>query len=133
MTLTIPFIGRPRKLLELFVCFALVFLADCSDDMTENPLKAAPPEETKDTIDGYYILRKEPLDTIKHYISGKWQLHYSYGGFTGHMRIDHHNAWMDFASGDSIYWVMDTVVYADAPIEWSRVNDILNDSIYMMR
>jgi|SRR5690606_12990873 len=115
--------------LLLVYCFLIVF-ASCSE--TPTALNAVP-DEPKRAVDDYYILKDQPLDTIRHYISGKWQLHYSYGGITGHIRIDHRDSFIDFGSGDSVLRTRDGVLYEQTPITWIRVVDLLGDSAYIIK
>jgi|SRR5690606_4787150 len=121
-----------QSALALLVYSALIFIVSCSDETSDRVVKPELPEEKKDTIDGYYVLKEKPLDTIKHYISGPWQLHYSYGGITGDIRINHHNSFMDFGTGDSVLWTRDGELYAHSPITWMKVVDIHGDSINLM-
>lgn len=110
-------------------CFLTLFIS-CSEtpSATTNIL-----DEPKRNVDDYYILKEQPLDTIRHYISGKWQLHYSYGGFTGHTRIDYPDSFIDFGSGNSVYWIRNNELYADTPVTWTWGVDMMGDSTYTMR
>lgn len=122
-------VGQVKTYQLLLVYCFLIVVTSCSE--TPTALNAVP-DEPKRAVDDYYILKDQPLDTIQHYISGPWQLHYSYGGITGDIRINHHNSFMDFGTGDSVLWTRDGELYAHSPITWMKVVDIHGDSINLM-
>lgn len=103
----------------------------CSDELTDNSRQ--PADGVKNEADGYQILKDQPLDIIRSAISGKWQLHYSYGGITGHIRMDYPNSFIDFGSGDSVSRTRDGVLYEQTPITWIKVVDLLGDSAYIIK
>jgi len=65
-------------------------------------------------------LYDKPLDTIKSYISGKWKLEYTYGGFIANLRTDFHDKdyiWQ-IDSGVNIKQTYLGNLVTDTSIEW---------------
>ncbi len=62
----------------------------------------------------------ESLSLIKNTIQGNWKMHYAYGGFTGHGRIDLTDSWFQFLPNDSMYVVFEGDAYAASQTEFVR-------------
>lgn len=93
----------PMSMLMLFL--VSIPLIGC-DDSDYEPLPQ--PDEN-----GYIWLRDVySLNTIKNTIRGVWKIHYAYGGFTGHTRIDLKDSWFRHVPSDSIYVVFESDQYS---------------------
>jgi len=81
------------------------------------------------------ILRDKPLNTLKSCIEGKWQMHYSDGGFTGDS-IEYQNTYVEFIfnypNKDTIKWYNDTLTYANGLINFNYEISKNLDYVYMM-
>lgn len=88
-------------------------------------------------IEPYYLnLNNKPLDTIKKYIEGKWQMHYSIGGIAGNYRTNYINTFVEFTispiNNDSLNWYNDTFVFINNKVIFNKVPKYSNntDSVY---
>lgn len=80
-------------------------------------------------------LKGKSLSVIKRTIRGDWQLHYAYGGFTGHYRKDFNNSFICFKKSDTIIWLDSTWKRVDTEIHWTRILDFVEqnpDSVFLM-
>lgn len=79
-------------------------------------------------------LKNKPLPVIKEAIQGKWQLHYAYGGWTGHYRKNFTNSFITFGENDTIFWMDSTWRRVDTVIQWKRIQDFVDhsDSTFLM-
>lgn len=77
-------------------------------------------------------LKDKPLSEIKAAIKGKWQLHYSYGGITGHIRQNHTNSFIEFTATDSIYWNDNNQRIVADILKWNKRRDVVGDDTYIM-
>ena len=68
----------PVFYIALCIAFLVITLPQCKKH-------AIPPTRLNIT------LYDKPLDTIKSYISGKWKLEYTYGGYIANLRTDLHD------------------------------------------
>jgi len=70
------------------------------------------------------ILRDKPLKTIKNYLKGKWQMHYTIGGISGNQRYSFVNTYLEFTfnetNNDSIRWHNDTSEMAKDIVTFER-------------
>ena len=70
-------------------------------------------------------LINQPLCNVKHCLSGKWQLLYSCGGFSGDS-IVYQNTYIDFlisgSGNDSLKWYNDTMVYSNGRLSFTKEN-----------
>lgn len=82
------------------------------------------------------ILRDKPINELKSCIKGKWQMHYSKGGFTGN-DIQYQNTYVEFIfnipNNDSIKWYNDTLIYANGLINFDKDISKNLDYVYLMK
>ena len=57
-------------------------------------------------------VRNMPLREAKQLLTGKWQIHYRYGGITGRMKTDLLDSYLTVRSNDSIYLTFGNTLYA---------------------
>ena len=79
-------------------------------------------------------LKDKPLIIIKAAIQGRWQMHYAYGGLSGHTRIDYTSRFIKFTD-NHILFCDNAKSLADTLFYWKRVIDIfsqLRGSIFTM-
>lgn len=77
-------------------------------------------------------LKNKSLAAIRSKIQGRWQLHYTYGGITGHIRQDFINSFMEFKPNDSISWILDNTLWINDKINWINTTDIFHESTYII-
>ncbi|RIJ45449.1 hypothetical protein D1614_22945 [Maribellus luteus] len=108
--------SKELKLLTFFLLLLplyIVFGTGCEKEDIEH---LPPPDEN-----GIILLRDvKSLSLIKNTIQGKWKMHYAYGGFTGHGRIDLTDSWFQFLPNDSMYVVFEGDTYAATQTEFVR-------------
>jgi hypothetical protein len=98
---------------ELTLFLVSILLIGC-DNSDYEPLPQ--PDEN-----GYIWLRDvKSLTTIKNTIRGSWKIHYAYGGYTGHGRIDLKDSRFSFVSNDSMYIVFESDQYAATKANFVR-------------
>lgn len=68
-------------------------------------------------------LHDKPLDTIKRYITGRWQLISSGGGFSGKDHKDYTNTFVSFTPTTMVQ-TENGVKTIDGPITWEKVQNI---------
>lgn len=91
-----------RKILPILL--VLCFMIACKKDTEQ----LSTPDEN-----GYIWLRDvKSLSLIKQTIRGKWKIHYTYGGLTGHQRVDLNNSYFHYLPNDSMYLVIEDNTYA---------------------
>ena len=78
------------------------------------------------------ILYNKPLDTIQHYIQGKWKLQYSYGGISVHKEIDTHNSYMILSPTHITMGNDLTGIVVDTTIVWVKADIGNRDSTYLL-
>jgi len=78
------------------------------------------------------VLYDKPLETIQHYIQGKWKLQYTYGGLSAHKYIDTYNSYMILSPEHIIIGNESTGVVADTTIVWVRTDIGTNDFTYLL-
>ena len=79
-------------------------------------------------------LHDQPIDTILHYIQGKWQVVYGKGGFMANMIHHYDNYFMEFTSDGKYISNRDNYTYT-ATIRWDRVHSLpysVTDSSWLM-
>lgn len=115
-----------KLLLSLLVfCTFIYFFTSCS--------KIEPdfiPEKRPDTI----VLRNKTLAIINLYLKGKWQLHYTYGGFCGacvSQRDQYHHYWT-FYGDTRIVQEFQGVITTDTTIDWFHTKSFFGDSTYVL-
>ena len=52
---------------------------------------------------GMVFLRDASLSQVRFTMKGNWKIHYMYGGFTGHQKVELPNTYLSFFANDSIY------------------------------
>lgn len=77
-------------------------------------------------------LKDKPLAVIKSHIQGRWQLHYTFGGFTGNFRQNFTNSSIEFKPTDFIYGTDNDTVWVNNKINWISTTDIFNEATYIM-
>lgn len=77
-------------------------------------------------------LYDKQLSTIQYYITGKWMLHYSYGGILAHKIKDTHNSYLHLSPNHIIAGNDSLGVVVDTSIIWVRVKLAGNDSTYLL-
>lgn len=80
------------------------------------------------------ILKHKSLSTIKGAIQGRWQLHYAYGGYSGHTRVNYANRTIEFKGDDHIKEIYQSKIIVDTVIKWERIKDYFfeGDSIFIL-
>lgn len=66
------------------LCFSVVSLFFTACKKHKNPLLTGP-------LLSNITLHDKPLPVIKRYVSGKWKLEYTYGGYIANLRTDFHD------------------------------------------
>jgi len=86
----------------------------------------------------YLELYNKPLDTIRHYLNGKWQIHKAIGGTTFQI-LSTKNYFVEFKfqsaiSNDSIKTYNDTAIFVNSNAFWSKeyTNIYIADSTYLL-
>lgn len=87
-------------------------------------------EKPKDPVNIW--LKDKSLSEIKAAIQGNWQLHYSLGGFTGNLRKNHFNSFIEFKLADSIYWKEQSNLLVADKLQWNKKIDMIGDSTFIM-
>ncbi|HAX95424.1 MAG TPA: hypothetical protein DCY35_02720 [Prolixibacteraceae bacterium] len=97
----------------ILVLLGLILLpCGCEKDIEQLPL----PDEN-----GYIWLRDvKSLSLIKQTIRGNWKMHYAYGGFTGHGKIDLKDSWERYLPNDSLYIIFEGDTYAATKPDFIR-------------
>jgi hypothetical protein len=101
-------------MLKTGILFLLLFVlvSGCQKDIDQLP----PPDKN-----GYIWLRDvKSLSLIKKTIQGNWKMHYAYGGFTGHGKIDLTDSWFRYLPNDSLYIVFEGDTYAATKPDFIR-------------
>ncbi|MBX2922068.1 MAG: hypothetical protein KF746_07740 [Chitinophagaceae bacterium] len=94
---------------------------------------------------GIVLLRDASLNQVRFTMTGNWKIHYMYGGFTGHQKVELQNSYLKFLSNDSLY-----ITFSNQPttackakfvrketeygftawcMEWTYVNGMANELI----
>tara|TARA_R110002020_G_scaffold454870_1_gene670849 strand:- start:4 stop:441 length:438 start_codon:yes stop_codon:yes gene_type:complete len=106
-----------QKFWRIFSFIFLVLLSSCKEEFPE--------------CQG--TLKTKSLVQIQNCIEGNWKFLYSTGGFTGQSRIEYENSTIEFRSNATIFWVNEGDVVSDEPIEWSYMEDQLNEFTHIMK
>jgi hypothetical protein len=117
-----------KKNITIFILTLLLvsaILLGCTKDDQE-PLPQ--PDEN-----GYIWLRDvKSLFTIKSTIRGNWKIHYAYGGFTGHGKIDLTDSWFRYLPNDSMYIVFEGDQYASTKPDFARKQTLFGFDAWIM-
>lgn len=107
-----------------FLLFGFFLACSCSK---ENPDLTN--QDSKLSI----VLYNKPLDTIKAYTNGKWQLRYFSGGWCPGCIVqrDSYEELWTFANGKLIQSITNQIV-EDTIIDWYRMKDVFGDSTYLL-
>ncbi len=106
----------------LFVAFLIIVLPQCKK-------ATIPPARLN------IILYDKPLDTIKSYVSGKWKLEYTYGGYVANLRSNYHDKdyiWQMDNGSRIKQWYLGHLI-TDTTIEWYKYAFGNGDEIFVMK
>ena len=101
-------------MLKTGILFLLLFVlvSGCQKEIDQLP----PPDKN-----GKIWLRDlQSLPLIKKTILGNWKMHYAYGGFTGHGKINLTDSWFRYLPNDSMYIVFEGDTYAATKPDFVR-------------
>lgn len=87
-----------------------VFFTSCKKDVERLP----PPDEN-----GYiWLWDVKSLTLIKQTLRGNWKIHYTYGGLTGHQRVDLDSSYFRYLPNDSIYLIIEGTTWVATKPNW---------------
>lgn len=102
----------------------------CSKD-SETPTPPVPVTPPGPVVE--ISLLNKSLDSIKYYIAGNWQLHYTRGGMVYYWIKTYENNYLQFLPNDMIFWKGGSAIWSQCQLTYKRDKDMFGDSTYIIQ